>query len=153
MRIDHTWYSKPHNSHTRIASGGIIIRKTDEKLSIALMYEKKHPLSYELPKGGVEKGEELELAARREIGEEMGLQDLEIICYLGKQERLSFSKRSWAVIHYFLFVTQQKEGIATDPHKEYILEWFPLDTLPELFWPEQQKLIEENKEKIRQLVR
>lgn len=152
MIIDHKWYTKPKNIKERESAGWIIMRKENNVLLVALMYDKKFPFNYELPKGGIEKDEEKEIAARREIAEEIGLTDLQMICFLDKQERLSFSKRSWAIIYYYLFVTKQKEGIPTDHTKEFVLEWFPIDKLPEMFWPEQEKLIEENKEKIKQLI-
>lgn len=149
--IDASWYKKPAHIKERIAAGGIIVRIDEGQLLIGLIKEAKFPMDYSLPKGGVEKGEAIEQAARREIAEEAGITELEAMCYLGKQERLSFSKRSWAVIHYYLFKTTQKTGRPTDI-KNYSLEWFPLDKLPQIFWPEQKTFIEQNMEKIRQLI-
>lgn len=153
MKIDQTWYTKPKGIREREVAGGIVIRKENNELFVALMYDRKFPFNYELPKGGIEKGEEQVVAAKREITEEIGFTDLQLINYLGKEERLSFSKRSWAISHYYLFRTTQKEGRPTDHTKEFVLEWFAIDNLPDMFWPEQKKLIENNRENIKQLIR
>lgn len=152
MKIDHSWYIKPHGSKEREVAGGVIVRKENDQLLLALIYDKRFPFAYELPKGGIEKGESSEIAAKREITEEIGLTDIQVITYLGKEERLSFNKHNWAISHYYLFLTKQKEGLPTDHSKEYVMTWVPIGQLPEMFWPEQQKLIENNREKIEQLV-
>ncbi len=98
--------------------------------------------SYILPKGGVDPGESIEEAARREIEEEAGFSDLTLIKPLGVFERLSFDKRRWITTHYFLFQTHQTEPRPTDPNFSYVTDWFPLDgPLPALLWPEQAELV------------
>lgn len=97
--------------------------------------------SYFLPKGRVEVGEQLQAAARREILEEAGLSDLHFQEDLGVYERLNFTKNAWKVIHYFLFYTKQVDGHPTDTHHAYICEWYPLDSLPSLLWPEQAEIL------------
>lgn len=105
-----------------------------------------------LPKGGLEAGENLEMAARREIEEEAGLTDLKLIGELGLRERLDYEKKWWLKSHYFLFVTNQREGTPTDAEHHYGLEWCPIDALLPLFWPEQKELIETNRDKVVELV-
>ena len=96
---------------------------------------------YVLPKGDVVAGEAWEEAARREIGEESGLTDLVLLGELGVRERLDYLKRAWKKTHYYLFSTRQITGTPTDLEHDYRLEWFPLDALPAMFWPEQKELI------------
>lgn len=148
--IDASWYQRPANVPVRVTAGGIVVRKEAEKIFIALILEGSFS-KFALPKGGVKRGETIEMAARREILEEAGIRDLELIETLGKRERLNFSKTRWTVVHYFLFTTEQKDGTPTDQSKRHVLKWFPLDSLPPMAWPEQRRLIEENREKIRKL--
>lgn len=58
------------------SAGAIVFRKEKEPIYLLLHYEEGH---WDFPKGHVEKGEtELE-ALKREIGEETGINDIEII--------------------------------------------------------------------------
>ncbi len=99
---------------------------------------------YLLPKGGVEADESDEQAARREIEEEAGQTDLVFVADLGARERLSYDRDRWQVTHYFLFRANEIGGLATDTTHAYRTEWFPIDDLPQMFWPEQRSLIEDN---------
>jgi ADP-ribose pyrophosphatase YjhB (NUDIX family) len=75
--------------------------------------------SWSLPKGIVEPGEEILTAAKREIYEETGVSDLELIKPLGKFSRSGISrlgKRYSKTIHIYLFTTTQTELKPIDPH-------------------------------------
>ena len=141
--IDESWYQRPPAVPEEISAGGVVARTENEQIYIALVRENKG-VEYVLPKGHVEGSESLEQAAHREIKEEAGLADLQMLASLGVKERLDFYKRRWKKTYYFLFVTNQVEGTPTDPDKEYELGWFPLKQLPPIFWPEQKELIEAN---------
>ncbi|HTY08636.1 MAG TPA: NUDIX domain-containing protein [Candidatus Edwardsbacteria bacterium] len=144
MRIDKSWYAKPAGITEHVSCGGVVARVEGGTILIALLSEdgfKEHVL----PKGHLEKGETLEQAAIREIAEESGLTDLRLLGELGVRERLDLKKTSWKKTHYFLFRTVQVSGPIHDAHHTYVLEWFPLDALPRMFWPEQQELIESNR--------
>lgn len=151
LLIDKSWYVKTKGILEHTSAGGVIVRLEDKKINIAFVKEKGLS-NYVLPKGRVEKGETLEEAALREIKEEAGLTDLKLIGKLGARERLDFEKDFWKITHYFLFITEQKDGIPTDPNHKYGVFWFPLDKLPPIFWPEQKELIVENRSKIKRLV-
>ena len=62
----------------RIAAGGVVLRQEDQRVYLALAREGDIP-PFVLPKGEVEPDESLEAAARREILEEVGLSDLQLI--------------------------------------------------------------------------
>lgn len=150
IRIDDSWYYKPPGIRERVSAGGIVVRFEAGRPLIALAHEGKFR-SYVLPKGGVEAGEDLETAARREIMEEAGLGDLQLLRYLGQRPRLDFEKRRWMTIHYFLFSTRQTGSQPGDVKHPQRCEWFAPEDLPPLFWPEQQRLLAETLPLIRQL--
>ena len=145
--IDESWYKRPSDVSDRTSSGGVVIRIADGQIDVALVGE-RGLTERVLPKGGVEPGESLEEAARREIEEEAGLSSLKLIEKLGVRGRLSYDRVCWITTHYFLFVTEQVEGIPTDVEHHYELGWYPIEALPAIFWPEQRELIETNRDKI-----
>jgi len=151
MKINESWYVRPTKVGLRTSAGGVVVRIENGKAYIALVNEEPFEI-YVLPKGGVEKDENLEEAARREIEEEAGLSNLQFIEYLGTRERLDYNKRRWVTTHYYLFTTDQKEGKPTDPSHAYSCEWFSINELPEMLWPEQQALLESCREKITRLI-
>jgi ADP-ribose pyrophosphatase YjhB (NUDIX family) len=150
--IDDSYYQKPPSIRESLAAGGVVVRQQGQRVLIALVREGEL-LDYILPKGSLEAGEDLQEAARREIEEEAGLTQLEFLAELGVQERLNYRRKAWKVIHYFLYLTRQEDGQPTDPTHGYSCEWFSIDNLPSMFWPEQKRLIEENAERICALVR
>ena len=141
MVIDETWYRRLPAAKDRIAAGGVVLRREDQCVYLALARE-GDIRPFVLPKGEVEPNEPLEAAARREILEEVGLSDLQLIGPLGVLERLSYNKQHWVQTHYFLYTTSQKDGIPTDTQHHDAVWWFPLDDLPAMLWPEQRRLIE-----------
>jgi 8-oxo-dGTP pyrophosphatase MutT (NUDIX family) len=134
-----------------ISAGGIVARLDHGKVLVALIQEDQDP-RYVLPKGGIDPGETIEQAARREIAEEAGLTELILLADLGKKERLTYAKKAWKKTYYFLFVTNQVHGSPTDRSQRYELLWAPIDRLPNLIWPEQKALIDFNRDLMIKLV-
>lgn len=91
---------------TATSSGAIVIAAIDGVLRIAMAHEPdKGGEAYVLPKGHVEPHETSEEAALREISEEIGLHDVNLICYLGAIERDSLEDSGEVVrktIHIWL---------------------------------------------------
>ncbi|MBF2000399.1 MAG: NUDIX domain-containing protein [Synechococcales cyanobacterium C42_A2020_086] len=150
ISIDDSWYHPLPNLPEETSAGGIVVRRAAQ-LWVALVRERRSP-KFVLPKGRLEPGETLEQAAYREIAEEAGLTDLQLLADLGRRERLSFSKRSWKKVHYFLFQTRQIQPNPSRQEPDSELHWFPLDELPDLFWPEQKALIDFNRDRIKSLM-
>lgn len=64
-------------------SGGIVYRRTKKgDLEILLIQDAKD--RWTIPKGHIEEGETAQATAKREIGEEAGLKDVEVLGWLGK---------------------------------------------------------------------
>ncbi len=131
--IDDSWYQRPPAAPVEQLAGGVVVRRADGRLLVALIREGARP-GYSLPKGHVESGETPEQAAEREVAEETGLRGLMLLGGLGVRERLDFTRRVWNVTHYFLFLAP--------PTWRGRAEWFLLEDLPVMFWPEQRGLIE-----------
>lgn len=151
ITVDDSWYHRPPNIPEDISAGGVVVRWQDNRLFLAVVSEGSLS-KYVLPKGRLESGETLEMAAYREVAEEAGLTDLKLIADLGDRERLDYSKQRWKKIHYFLFITAQIEGKPTDTTYEYQLHWFDFEQPLPFFWPEQQELVESNRDRIQDLV-
>jgi len=146
--IDESWYVRPERVKERTSAGGIIVRRGAEgQLWLALTCgEGGVGGAYILPKGGVDPGEEIEEAARREIEEEAGFSALRLLAPLGSRSRLSYDKRRWITTHYFLYQTDETNPKPTDPNYAYETHWFDLaQPLPAFFWPEQRALIDESR--------
>lgn len=152
--IDDSWYHRSPGLIEEVSAGGIVVRLQpqesyqSQEIYVALIRERGAP-QYVLPKGRLEAGETVEQAAFREIGEEAGLLDLQMLANLGTRERLSFSKRRWKKVHYFLFLTTQVQADPSRLEPGNQLEWFSLDRVPTLYWPEQKALIDFNRELIK----
>lgn len=64
-------------------AGGIVFRRdADGKVEILLIQDAKD--RWTIPKGHIEEGETAQQTARREIGEEAGLKNVDVISWLGK---------------------------------------------------------------------
>ena len=146
-RIDESWYRRPEGTPERIASGGVVVRVSGDETFVAFTREGDMQ-GFVLPKGGVEPGESLLAAARREVEEETGLSEITLIRKLGVVERLTFVKSWWNVMHFYLFRTDQVDATPTDTGNHREMGWFPIDALPEILWPEQRELIEANRDAI-----
>ena len=157
MTINESWYIRPESGvKERTSAGGIIVRRGEEgTIYIALTTGEasKGDTDYILPKGGVDPGESIEEAARREIAEEAGFFALTQIASLGSLSRLSWDKRRWITTHYFLYTTQETDPKPTDPNYAYVTHWFDISKpLPPLFWPEQKQLIHDTLPHIQSLL-
>ncbi len=144
MRIDERWYQRPAGIREHTLAGGVVARYRDGRVDVALIQEGDGAL-FSLPKGHVEPGETLEHAAAREVREEAGIAGAAPVAILGVRERLNFARTWWNKTHYFLFIV---ESAAEHRESRRRMDWFPIDALPAMFWPEQRELVESSREEI-----
>lgn len=64
-------------------AGGIVFRRNN-KGEVEILLIQDHKDRWTIPKGHIEEGETAQEAARREIGEEAGLHDIDMLGWLGK---------------------------------------------------------------------
>lgn len=150
MKIDASWYERVTQVRDRLSAGGVVVRLDGEQMLVAVASEPRG--EWVLPKGGVERGEDLLKAAMREIAEETGLTELVPLGKLGIRERYGLKKGIWIIQHFFLFLTEQQTGVPTDVRHTHAVQWFPLLDFPELFWPEQSELVHAHADEIAQRV-
>ena len=98
------------------SAGGIVLNKEGQVLIVS-----QKGASWSLPKGHVEENENELEAARREIHEEAGIRDLELIKELGSYQRYKLGKdgnedkSELKTIHLFLFKTSEMNLQPVDP--------------------------------------
>ncbi|MBI5332958.1 MAG: NUDIX domain-containing protein [Candidatus Aenigmarchaeota archaeon] len=116
----------------QISAGGIVYRRTGKKIYILMITDPSNKSAF--PKGLIDSGETPETAALREVKEETGLHDLEIIEPLGaikffytwKNEKILKS------VHFFLMKTDEKKFTPQ------------LDEIKSAQWVELEKVLEKS---------
>tara|TARA_Y100000589_G_scaffold173606_1_gene164797 strand:- start:319 stop:822 length:504 start_codon:yes stop_codon:yes gene_type:complete len=150
--IDESWYEKPRGITERFSCGGVVCRVNQAGQILIVLTHEKDNRYFVLPKGGKETGE-LDLdTASREVREEAGINDLTMIADLGWLRRLSFNKQIWSNTHFFLFYTQQIMCSPTDQDHSNDPSWFELEDDRPYFWPDQRRLIQDNRIQINKLL-
>ena len=130
----------------RISSGGVVFRPTGAGYEVALIrVPRADGDAWALPKGWVEKGEDLEQTAVREVREETGL-DAKVLRKLGEVTYEFYSKgdRSRIVKTVHLFLMEYLDGSTSD-HDDEVEEvrWFPLeDALRTLTYENEREMLE-----------
>ena len=127
----------------------MVVRLHGQEVLVALVQEPGFR-DFVLPKGHVEPGETPEQAARREIEEEAGVSDLDLVGLLGVKERLNYDKTEWKKTTYFLFSARDDLDVSENAKGR---RWFRIDRLPALFWPEQTSLLADERARILELMR
>jgi ADP-ribose pyrophosphatase YjhB (NUDIX family) len=125
-------------NHTSSAGG--VILNPDNKILVV----NQNGNSWSLPKGHVEHGEDKLTAAKREIHEESGITQLNLIRELGTYERFMIAKdggedaRELKTITMFLFTTSQTELLPVDPENPEA-RWVRKDEVVELLTHDKDK--------------
>lgn len=117
-----------------VSAGGIVFQRTPRGVRFALMKDSYGKWAF--PKGHVEPGETQEQAAARETLEELGLDQVRLLEYLGAIDiwfRDRFEKKGALIhkdIHYYLFETPEDAVLRPDPAEHaYEARWVPLGKL------------------------
>src|SRR3990170_796853 len=120
--------AKPATIKKQTSSGGVIFRNSRKGIEVALIAVKNKTV-WCLPKGAIDKNEDFQTAAVREVREETGLlgeiiDEIEKISYwyFSKDENVRFNK----TVYFYLM--EYKSG-STDAHDQEVDEaqWFLID--------------------------
>jgi 8-oxo-dGTP diphosphatase len=90
-------------TYREFSSGGVVAKKTASGFNILLIKDSYGHWTW--PKGNIEKGETPQGAAVREIGEETGLKDINLLGDLGKTQYFYSrdKKRIFKTVYLYLF--------------------------------------------------
>ncbi len=110
------------------SAGVIVFRREGPGLLFLLLFKKYKTEYWDLPKGNIEKGEQPEVAAKRETAEETGISDLRFVP--GFKEVLKWFYKLEGVLRfktvtYFLAETKTREVKVSREHIRG--EWFTIE--------------------------
>jgi 8-oxo-dGTP pyrophosphatase MutT (NUDIX family) len=139
---------RPGPIKRQVSAGGVIFRKNDSSIEIALIAVKGGYV-WCLPKGIIDKGESPEMAAVREVSEETGLQG-RIIEKLGEINYWYYIKEEEArcrkTVHFFLIEYQSGDTSRHDFEVD-LVSWFPInDALKKASYKGEREIIAKARE-------
>jgi 8-oxo-dGTP pyrophosphatase MutT (NUDIX family) len=139
---------RPGPIKRQVSSGGVIFRKNNASLEIALIAVKGGKV-WCLPKGIVDKGESPEMTAVREVAEETGLKG-RIVEKLGEISYWYYIKEEEArcrkTVHFFL-IEYEGGDISKHDFEVDTAAWFPIDNaLKMASYKGEREIIEKAKE-------
>src|ERR1051326_9587906 len=136
-------------TRTATSAGAIILREVKGKLKIALAQHARATKSWVLPKGHVEAGETIEQAALREIYEETGLDNVQLIKHLGTLLRESTKSNGDVeekTIHLFLAYAPDNDHSQSPSDPRFVgVSWFsPQEAITLLPYESEQAFFREH---------
>jgi len=145
VTIDESWYERAPDLPERVSAGGVVVRIDGGNLFVALIRERDQQgeelLGHVLPKGQVHPEESVDAAALREIAEEAGLSEVEKVSDLAVLERRDLHRAVWSLNHIGLYYSEQVEADIQDTAHHFDFGWFPLESPPAMFWPDERELL------------
>jgi len=132
-----------NNSKQEISAGGVVLNQKGE-VAVVQQSNSEGWVSWCLPKGHVDEGEDILTAAKRETYEETGINDLELIKPLGRYQRYHMGyggvddKTRPKTIYFFLFTTKQIKLKPIDPHNPSA-KWVKIKDVPNLLTHQKDK--------------
>jgi ADP-ribose pyrophosphatase len=122
---------KKGTDYIGIGCGALIINDNNEVLLLKRTTQTRNEAGFwSKPGGGVELGEKIEDAVKREIKEELGV-EIELINFLGFTDHiLKLENQHWIAFNYLAKIKGGKpENLEPGKHEE--IKWFSLNNLPE----------------------
>lgn len=134
-------------------AGGVIYRRNEQKeVEILLIQDAKN--RWTIPKGHIEEGESAKETAEREIGEETGLMEVEVLNWLGKIHFRYRRASSLVLMTTEIFLVAAKGDTNKLQPEDWMngIKWFPVsEALDKIEYEDISKLILLAMKKIREL--
>lgn len=108
-----------------ISAGVILFRRAPEPYYLLLHYESGH---WDFPKGHIERGEDAQQTARRELKEETGISEVSFVDGYKQTLRYFFRQKGigvFKIVIFFLAETEQSEISLSHEHIGF--DWLPYD--------------------------
>ena len=128
-----------HPSQTDVvqAAGGLIVRRRGGLLQMVVVHRPEQQ-DWSFPKGKLEAGETLDVAALREVWEETGM-TCELLRFIGHTEYVDRKGRQKTVAYWIMAAT---EGTFSPNEEVDELRWLDLDEASRLLsYPRDQELV------------
>jgi 8-oxo-dGTP pyrophosphatase MutT (NUDIX family) len=128
---------QPSQTDVVQAAGGLVVRRQGGLLQIVVVHRPEQ-LDWSFPKGKLEAGETLDVAALREVWEETGM-TCELLRFIGHTEYVDRKGRQKTVAYWIMAAT----GGTFGPNEEVDeLRWLDLDDASRLLsYPRDQELV------------
>jgi 8-oxo-dGTP pyrophosphatase MutT (NUDIX family) len=132
---------RPTRTVQDVSAGGVVVRTGPDGLDVALVGRGK-PLRWSLPKGGIEAGETIDMAAVREAQEETGLQ-VRLLAPVGDIQYWFATRtvRHHKTVHFFL-MEAVGGNVADHDWENDEAAWFPIaDALSIMAFPNEATMV------------
>ncbi|MDD2696742.1 MAG: NUDIX domain-containing protein [Candidatus Pacebacteria bacterium] len=135
------------------SAGAIVFRKEEGKTYYLLLHypsisHRAKKEYWDLPKGHIEKGEELEDTVKREVEEETGLKDIEFMREFKETIRYFFrfeGKNILKFVTFYLVRTQNKDVKISGEHLDFL--WLPYEeALKKLTFKNAKEILQKSNE-------
>lgn len=133
-------------------SGGIIFRLTHDKKDIEVLLIQDSKERWTIPKGHIEPGETAKVTARREIEEETGLKNFNVLSWLGKIHFKYRRADKLVLMTTQIYLVQALDEHETPMGEKWMkgIKWFSFaDALEAIEYEDIEKLMLIAKKKIR----
>lgn len=125
------------------SAGGIVYKKQGDTISFALVLN--HDQKWTFPKGHIEKGEKPEAAAKREVSEEIGVQDLSVQTLIEKIDYwfVMDGEKIHKFVYFYLMEAPSTAQLSPQLNEVGDAQWFPANEVAKkLYYQEDLRLFQ-----------
>lgn len=134
-------------------AGGVVYRRNEKTKQVEILLIQDAKDRWTIPKGHIEEGETAKETAKREVGEETGLQDMDILNWLGKIHFRYRRVNSLVLMTTEIFLVEAKGDTNKLQPEDWMngIKWMPVsEALDKIEYDDIGKLILVAMKKIRE---